>query len=310
MARYGSGSKKDITQQAKTFIRSRTALGKPRHGDTSGKIHSIRTSEERSQALSRAVLYMKEEFGISTLKAVTPEMAQAYLNERANIIGQKALDNERLAIQMLDHPKFAMEGTKLDRVRTDAGETRYPNGRSYTDTQIKMIAELQQGHNALATRIAYAAGLRQHELYTLKLASEKPATSDRSWANERFTGREGVIYTVKGKGGLVREVMIPKDLAQSLEARKLQSPIQKTDRKIRYQQHYKIAAGRSWAASFRSASERALGWHRGAHGVRHGYAQERMRELQGNGYPYRKSLAIVSQELGHFRPDITEVYLR
>jgi len=46
------------------------------------------------------------------------------------------------------------------------------------------------------------------------------------------------------------------------------------------------------------------------HANRHAYAQERMRELQGNGYPYRQSLAIVSQELGHFRPDITEVYLR
>jgi hypothetical protein len=35
-----------------------------------------------------------------------------------------------------------------------------------------------------------------------------------------------------------------------------------------------------------------------------------MRELQSSGFPYRKALAVVSQELGHFRPDITEVYLR
>ena len=32
--------------------------------------------------------------------------------------------------------------------------------------------------------------------------------------------------------------------------------------------------------------------------------------LQGLGYRYENALAVVSQELGHFRPDITEVYLR
>ena len=35
-----------------------------------------------------------------------------------------------------------------------------------------------------------------------------------------------------------------------------------------------------------------------------------MNTLQGNGYEYREALEIVSQEMGHFRADITEVYLR
>ena len=48
----------------------------------------------------------------------------------------------------------------------------------------------------------------------------------------------------------------------------------------------------------------------GAHGVRHSYAQERMSELQKSGMTRDSALEIVSQELGHFRPEITEVYLR
>ncbi len=32
--------------------------------------------------------------------------------------------------------------------------------------------------------------------------------------------------------------------------------------------------------------------------------------LQSSGFPHRQALAVVSQELGHSRPDITEVYLR
>ncbi|RCS56703.1 site-specific integrase, partial [Brachybacterium sp. JB7] len=62
--------------------------------------------------------------------------------------------------------------------------------------------------------------------------------------------------------------------------------------------------------AFTRASQRGLGWSNGAHGVRHSYAQERMGELQRSGLAYRDALETVSQEMGHFRPAITEVYLR
>ena len=35
-----------------------------------------------------------------------------------------------------------------------------------------------------------------------------------------------------------------------------------------------------------------------------------MKEIQGLGHTYQSALEIVSQEMGHFRADITEVYLR
>ena len=45
------------------------------------------------------------------------------------------------------------------------------------------------------------------------------------------------------------------------------------------------------------------------HGARHAYAQERMAELQRMLF-CADALETVSQELGHFRPEITETYLR
>jgi hypothetical protein len=45
------------------------------------------------------------------------------------------------------------------------------------------------------------------------------------------------------------------------------------------------------------------------HGLRHSFAQNRMRTLVRLGYCYDTALEIVSQEMGHFRPDITIVYL-
>lgn len=104
--------------------------------------------------------------------------------------------------------------------------------------------------------------------------------------------------------------MIPRDLAVQLEARRLDAPAIVRDQDIRYEKHYAIGAGRAWAASFRNAADRTIGWSRGSHGLRHAYAQERMKELQSSGFLYGNALSIVSQELGHFRPEITEVYLR
>lgn len=48
----------------------------------------------------------------------------------------------------------------------------------------------------------------------------------------------------------------------------------------------------------------------GKGGLRHSYAQKSMDELQGQGKHYRHARELVSQELGHFRGDIVEVYLR
>ncbi len=48
----------------------------------------------------------------------------------------------------------------------------------------------------------------------------------------------------------------------------------------------------------------------GLHGLRHGYAQDRMVELTRIGFSRKDRLLIISQELGHFRPEIVTTYLR
>ena len=77
-----------------------------------------------------------------------------------------------------------------------------------------------------------------------------------------------------------------------------------------YTQHYDLGGGHAWSQSVSAASQLELGWSTGAHGLRHGYAQDRVGELQGSGHGHDSALETVSQEMGHFRPDITRVYLR
>ena len=271
-------------------------------------IKSVGTVRNYEEALSRVAQFANRELSIG-LREITPEQATQYLEIRSEEVGQKTLDMERQAIQAMMHftSKKLTPEARLEVVKSEHEQVL--QSRSYTPDQVNLICESQRSHNALSTQIAHAAGLRGHELFTLQRIDER-APSERPALSEKFQGREGDRYTVMGKGGLIREVSLPRHLASKLESQRLDEPKNVTDRKIHYTQHYNISAGRAWATSFSRAAERTLGWSAGAHGVRHSYAQERMYELQNSGLNRDKALEVVSQEMGHFRPDITETYLR
>jgi len=273
-------------------------------------IKSVGTVRNYEQALKNVATAMVNQG--QHLRDLDHDRAISYLEQRAEEVGQKSLDIERQAIQsMFRHVTGKLdEGETLRVIRSEHEQVLH--SRAYTQEQTHAIADKQREQNALSTEIAYAAGLRAKELITLLPIEERPADIRRNKEplDEKFMGREGQRYSVIGKGGLVREVIIPDNLAQRLEERRLDQAIEVIDRNIIYQQHYKISAGRNWSQSFSRSSQHVLGWSNGAHGLRHSYAQERMNELRSQGLTREYALKVVSQELGHFRPDITEIYLR
>ncbi|MGC0798022.1 site-specific integrase [Pantoea agglomerans] len=269
---------------------------------------SVGTVRNYQAALTRIALYFRINGGVN-LQDITPEMANPYLHKRAAVVGQKSLDMERQALQaMMTHlTQKLLFGEILEIVHSL--KERKLLSRSYTAEQIFLISSHQSDKNGLSTLIAYNAGLRSHELFTIcELQQRQPDI--RPVSAKKFMGRFGKVYTVQGKGGLIREIRLSTDLAEHLETTRLPEPIKITDRGVHYEQFYDIAAGQSWSRSFSTASTRTLGWSAGSHGTRHSYAQERMEELQSLGCYYAEALEIVSQELGHFRPEITEIYLR
>ena len=287
--------------QSNHAVAQKVVLGKGRHDHRNdGKIHSVGTARGYSQALKGFAEYIRTcRWG--DLTNATSDMAMHYLSERAAIVTQKTLDLDRQAIQM----HF---GTRLEVVKSE--KESHLTTRSYTSRQIERITSAQSDLNSLATRIAYNAGLRAHELLTIRPVDERSASRHREWSAERFAGREGVRYTVAGKGGLVREVLLSKYLATLLEATRLVEPRQVVDRGVNYTQCYDLAGGRAWSQSFSAASQRELGFSNGAHGLRHSYAQERMAELQQIGMNHDDAKGTVAQEVGHFDKETTEAYLR
>jgi integrase len=287
--------------QAEHAVSQKIALGHGRHDHRDdGKIHSVGTARDYGVSLKGVAGHMQEH-RLGDLRNLTVEIAHQYLADRAAMVSQKTLDLDRQAMQMY-------LGVRLEVVKSER-ETHLST-RSYTQAQVERIASAQSERNSLATQIAHNAGLRAHELLTIRPASERQASTHREWSAERFTGREGVRYTVEGKGGLVREVMLSRELAARLEARRLDEPRHVTDRGVNYTQHYDLAGGRAWSQSFSAASQRELGFSNGAHGLRHSYAQERMDELQGRGMKYDDAKGTVAQEVGHFDKETTEAYLR
>ena len=287
--------------QAEHAVARKLALGTGRHDHRNdGRIHSLGTARGYGQALKGFADYLREH-RLGDLPSATDQEARQYLAERSHQVGQKTLDLDRQAIQM-------HLGLRLEVVRSDRESAL--STRSYTPAQVARIASAQSEANGLATRLAYHAGLRAHELLTLRPAGERSASGHRQWSADRFAGREGVRYTVVGKGGLVREVLLTRELASAVEARRLEEPRLVVDRGVQYVQCYTIGGGRSWSQSFSSASRRELGFSNGGHGLRHSYVQERMDELQRRGMAYEQARATVAQEVGHFAGETTEAYLR
>lgn len=283
------------------------SIGTSRHDrQQEGCIHSLGSKRNYEQALATCNEWLRSE-RLGDVGNISRETAIRYLDYRSEEVRQKTLDMDRQALQVVLGERLPVIRSELDTIMTT---------RSYTTEQIQLVQQALSEKHKLACVIACAAGLRAHELLTIRPASEQPASSHREWRQDRFHGRQGAVYTVIGKGGLVREVLLPSDLASRLEAQRLATPKTVLDREIRYQQHYGITGGRAFSQAVSAASMRALGWSQGAHGMaRHTYAQQRMQELittpiDGRRISYTEAKQILSQELGHFRADIVDVYLR
>ncbi len=251
---------------------------------------------------------------IKRFNAITIEQSERFLLEKSSDVTDKTLSGYAVALE--HHLKINCgysDGPTLHRPPSEIPTILA--SRAYTHEAINFLRTLQTTRAELSTRICQEAGLRAHELLTLQKVSvdDRAPNQTRQWRDDRFIagGREHwVRYTVKGKNGLVREVALSPQTAADLERVRHEKPVTVFDRGVKYKTHYDVMGGKSFSNSFSRLSQRQLGHSYGAHGIRHTYAQDRMKELSNRGVDYEISKEIVSQELGHFRPSITDFYLR
>lgn len=279
--------------------------------DDPGRQSSIGTSNTYEAALRQLAEHLRDERA-GDLRSVTVEQAREWLDQRATEVSQSTLDRDRQAVQAwLSH----RQGERVEIPRSEhqsqvPGRGLAEQSRVYTPDQLDRVQERMAEHNALAVQVAREAGIRAQEAATIARPEDRPAT-ERDWREDRGAGRaDTVSYTVQGKGGLVREVQISRETADRLEAMRRDQPVTVTDRSAHLTSYYQVGYGQSLSQAFSAASQRELGWSVGLHGARHVYAQTRMEQLQQQGYAYDQAREVVAQEVGHFREQTTEAYLR
>lgn len=225
-----------------------------------------------------------------------------YLYELSESLEQKQLDSVKQALERILRQELPRVESSCETVLA---------ARAYRLSEVEKIVNHQSDHNALCTVLCYVCGLRDHETLTLRRADEMPRAMHRHWSTELFAGIDDyVLYTVKGKGGLRRWVAVPRVLAQQLEQRRLPILEPVRDRESIEEVVYAIGGGQAFSQSFCQASRIVMGFSTGAHGLRHSYAQRRIRTLRALGFSVNKALKNVSEELGHFRVSVVWAYLR
>ncbi|MES2362972.1 MAG: hypothetical protein V4646_14420 [Pseudomonadota bacterium] len=226
----------------------------------------------------------------------------AFLIFRATQVCQKTLDRDRLILSRYFNNDLKKFVSKIS--------SREQRGRAYPSSQImRMMMMCADPRLAISIELCHHAGLRATELNNISRPEDRPESA-RNWREDRFhLTSDQVLYTVHGKGGLVRSVTIPRELAQRLEMFRRSEPVQIEDREIKHRSFYDIESGKKFSARFGRLSQNILGFSHGAHGLRYGYVQRRLLQLVISRIPFERARLIVANEIGHFSPANIRYYL-
>ena len=291
---------RSLSDLARALTAARVEHGMPRSlAKQSCRISSV-GSERTYRQQVKMFLQWRSQMRLSASDFVSRDQLIEFLEQWAESHGQKSVDQARQALQLVfDEGLPHVESELCDRRRD-----RYISQHSLE----KILLGFDDRH-ALAALICGDAGLRASELHTLARRDELQPTSGRDWSTELFLGRTNFeVYCVAGKGGLVRAIALSRHLAEQLELHRLEKPRQVRDREVVHLKFYDLPGGQNFSNYFSKKSLQALRTHFGAHSLRHTWAQNRFKVLIQLA-PYAKAMQVLSQEAGHFRPQITFAYL-
>jgi len=260
-------------------------------------LHSPDTAKDYASTWKLLGEYAKETFGIKSLEKITGEHVAAYLDfkhecgqakntleSKASHIGKLAAALERWNGKNYDTIR---EGVEVMRPTIAEAPEKALADRAYADPKA-LVAMLPVGNIWLAGKILQESGVRITE------GTRIAASQLRGVSTDRHTGKEVGRYEYIGKGGKVGMATMSVETYRELE----KAIAEKGTFEVRQD-------------SFRDALKKIAGAeynNRSVHGIRYNYAQARLHELQAHGMSRDQAKAVVSKEMNHERPEITELY--
>lgn len=247
--------------------------------------------------------YARETYGLRSLEQITGQMVIDYLDYKLELGSDKdSLNREASALGKLAATLEKWNGKDyselrigIEAMRVDISEAPQKEGysRAYERPQ-EVMKQLPDNKAGLALQIIYESGVR--------IAEGTRISSDQllGIGKDPHTGKSVGIFQYIGKGGKHGIATTTPDTYK-----KLVSAMEKAGGKFEVGQK----AVRSALQKSVLRTGQVYEGH-GVHGLRWTHAQERMIELQAHGMPRDLALAVVSKEMNHERPEITELYLK
>jgi len=255
-------------------------------------IHSFATYDTYKSVATVFTKYCFTEYGIKQLNQIKPDMVKSFLSEAVNRdYSRNTCDKYTAGIE-----KFASAIDKLCPVSTPRAESWYNAVQDCREMIKNEAPERDFATRAYSNPEAIINAIPEPNL---RICAEMQLNHGLRLADAtKISDISGNTLTVhNSKNGQDMQIKL-------------------TDNEV---QRIKEVSGGSMCIEVKQSTYRnalhtacdAVGesWN-GTHGLRHNFAQERMGELLGQGESYKSALSTVSEEMGHHRPSITEIYLR
>jgi len=260
-------------------------------------LHSPDSAKQYVSTWSQCGEYAKENFGVKSLEKLTGEHVAEYLDFKHELGQSKdTLDSQAAHLGKLAAALEKWNGGNYDSIRQGV-ESMRPTiaeapekalaDRAYSDPK-GMVNALPAGDLALAGKVLYESGVRISE------GTRIEAAQLRCIGIDKHTGKEVGRFKYVGKGGKTGLAMTSVATYRELEKR-IAANGQFEVKQDEFREALKIAAGAEYEG-------------RSVHGLRYSHAQERLHELQAHGMSRDQGKAVVSKEMNHERPEITELY--
>lgn len=256
-------------------------------------IHSHKTADAYRECWRRCFIHAREHSGLKDLTRIESHHIESYLNDAIERGVSRATYNQYAAA--LGKLEVALQGwanstgakrtfelqSGVDATRDEAKSlAKFEGSRAYERPQ-EIPANISQREHQLAAKMQLEGGSRINEIGLIRVDQL----------------RDGFQIETRGKGGKILTPQFSEATYKELVGH------------LRIHGEFRIDHDQ-YRADLKLAAAETGQQYNGSHGLRWNYAQQRMEELRIQGGSHYESLALVSKEMGHERPDITQHYLR
>lgn len=306
------GSARQLWQQAQKYMRN-------------ANTRSFRTRETHLDKLSSFVDHVGDKFHLQKIEKISDKHVLSYVADAyTRGLSSSTIWNTVSAVQYLSN-QFAQgvshvsdtshlkekyierqiekneDFSKKEIQRHYVGTGKNP---AWTNSEIEKATQLaidmKRYDVALSLQFGLTLGTRLHETFR----------QDRSALDKALKTGE---LTTKGKGGLIRDIPATSERAREvIEIARNQTSVDHQKAFIADEKtiQQSMKSVQNWLYNhrekFADAEDRALTYH----GLRHTYAQREFERIEKETGNTRAALRTVSEQLGHHREWITQVYLK